>query len=325
MDPRAFSTGDTVCQKNSSSWRYAVLGSRRVWLERLCSGVLRHSYVEEAGHTYETRTWEYELKTLDLCDKRHNRNSYVLQDDLVSAPSARRGHYYRAQPLKATKAPKAPKGLKAHKHPSKKPLFIKALRPAEPVVRTVKLSTFPSPKRAEAKDAMNAAASQMVSFAGAQRILVLDDPASMRTSACISQLACVQYIVVPNDVTRESEEKTLLLGRVPVILKAGKLGQMLANNPELTFDAALLDFCGQLKTCFAEIRECVRRLRIADGGSAPFLVTLSYRRGGAPVEVSRSAIEDLFFAEGLRCDLEKRMLSNGMVTFFWMLRKTLVL
>jgi hypothetical protein len=33
----------------------------------------------------------------------------------------------------------------------------------------------------------------------------------------------------------------------------------------------------------------------------------------------------LFFAEGLRCDLEKRMLSNGMVTFFWMLRKTLVL
>jgi len=126
----------------------------------------------------------------------------------------------------------------------------------------------------------------------------------------------LRNVIIANDEVKESEPR--LISSLAVSVFASKLGELLQNNPKLVVDAALLDFCAQMKTCESDINETVRRLNTTKG--APFLVTLNYSRGGEAVDVSRNKILKMFAEAGKFAEEVSTTTSNGMVTFMWIVR-----
>ncbi len=180
-------------------------------------------------------------------------------------------------------------------------------------------STFPDKDRESIKRDMNDVIVRVCKEAGSTSVLVLDDPLSFRTSRALAQKApSVVNIIVPNDVVIRST--SLVFGAVPVAVFATKLGGLLSENPFLRFDAAILDFCGQFKTCEAEIKQALQQLKIGPRGS-PFLTTLNYTRGGDSPSATRSKIENMFADLKLVGELVSMpMTMNGMVTHFWIVK-----
>ena len=185
------------------------------------------------------------------------------------------------------------------------------------------VSRFPSAKRELAKKSMNADFCQMVAQLDTRAVvLALDAGPTWRSLRALSATPNVASIIVPNDEVYKSAP--LILGSCTVSVFATKLGALLASQPALRVDAALLDFCGQLKTCANEIKETAARLRIGPRG-APFLTTLCYTRGGASPNEIRESTESAFRDLGLFGELVTSSVSNGMVTHAWLVRKRFVL
>lgn len=190
------------------------------------------------------------------------------------------------------------------------------VRPVKRVQRVPVKSRFKTDKRAEVKNPMNDLFAKMMEAIGSESVLVLDCPVTWRSTERLSRLSCLRSVIIANDEVKQSEPR--LISSLAVTVFASKLGKLLEDNPKLMVDAAMLDFCAQMKTCEAEIKETVRRLNTAKG--APFLVTLNYTRGGEPVDTSRAKILKMFAEAGKFAEEVSATTSNGMVTFMWIVR-----
>jgi hypothetical protein len=177
-------------------------------------------------------------------------------------------------------------------------------------------SRFNTEKRADVKAPMNDLFAKMMDAVGSETVLVLDCPKTWRSTERLSQLPSLRSVIIANDEVKQSEPR--LVSSLAVTVFASKLGKLLEDNPKLKVDAAMLDFCAQMKTCESEIKETISRLNASKG--APFLVTLNYTRGGESVEVSRAKIMKMFSDSGKFSEEVKTTTSNGMVTFMWIVR-----
>ena len=247
-------------------------------------------------------------------------NTFLVKWDNSSKPVWESVNFMRGTaPYSTYKKQRKIKTTQIHKQVSPSDVKVEEIKTAsqEKVDSKTAKSRYPSTSREKTKNEMNDVFAELCDANESRNALVLDDPATFRSSLRISK-TCVTSIIVPNDEISSSEPRIMRSCTVNIFAK--KLCALLYENPDLFVDAMLLDFCGQFKTCRNDIKVAIRRLN-TDGFCAPFAITLCYTRGGDSPETILSETSDMFAEAGLVSDLKHTIIENGMVTYIWTLTR----